>query len=185
MSDFEQLKNSWKEQPIEGPSEQNFLELKKGTNKVAKKQRITNVVLLMTVVVLVVFFFNIGAMNFGDVALAIGVMITALLIRVLVEFFSIKYLNNLATTANVKEFKGKLKAYYKNRVIVHLALTPILLAVYSYAFWTLLPDFKVSLSEGFYTYVVYSSMVLLLFFVVFIGIEVRKELRVLNELKRN
>lgn len=185
MSDFEQLKHSWKEQALEGPSEKDFMELKIGTKNMARKQRITNVVLLTTVAVLVFFFFSIGAMDFDHVALAIGSMIAVLVIRVVVEFLSINHLNGLSTIANVGSFNKKLRTYYKNRVWVHLALTPVLLAIYSYAFWTLLPDFKMNLSKGFYTYIVYSSVVLLLFFIFFIGNEVRKELQVLRELKKD
>lgn len=162
-----------------------FPDLKSRIKNVAGKQKITNVVLLTTVGVLVVFFFYIGAIHVSDVAFAIGAMIGALVVRVLVEFFSISYLKNMATTASIQHFKEKLQKYYGNRIWVHLVLTPVLLGVYSYAFWTLLPDFKVSLSEGFYNYAVYSSIVLLIIFVFFIGNEVRKELNTLRELKRD
>jgi len=184
MNDYEQFKNNWKEQPIQGPSMADFIALKSGIKGVAKKQKMTNAILLATAGVLVIFFFYIGAMHVGDVALAIGGMIAALVIRVLVEFFSISYLKNMTTTSSIQHFKERLAHYYRNRVGVNLILTPILLAGYSYAFWTLLPDFKVSLSEGFYSYVVYSSIVLLVFFVGFIGYQVHKELQVLQELKR-
>lgn len=185
MNEFEQLKNSWKEQSIQGPSERDFSNLKSGVKKMAGKQKITNVILLATVGVLVVFFFYVGAINFNHVALAVGAMIAALVIRVLVEFFSITHLKGMTTTTSIQNFKERLRKYYQNRIWVHLVLTPILLAIYSYAFWTLLPDFKLSLSDGFYSYVVYSSMILLIVFVFFIGNEVRKELQLLKELKRD
>ncbi|MEM1258677.1 MAG: hypothetical protein AAGH81_09115 [Bacteroidota bacterium] len=185
MNEFEELKNNWKEQSIQGPSASDFLELKKGIKTVARKQKITNVVLLTTVGVLVVFFFYVGAIDFHGVAFSIGTMIAALVIRVLLEFFSVAYLKNMTTTWSIQHFRGRLQKYYQNRIWVHLVLTPILLAIYSYAFWTLLPDFKVSLSQGFYTYIVYSSLVLLIVFVLFIGNEVHKELKVLKELKRD
>ncbi len=183
MSDFEQLKSNWKEQPIQKPSEANFEALKGSIKRVAKKQRLTNVILLTTAGVLVIFFFYIGAMDFKNVALALGAMIAALVVRVLVEFFSQAHLKNLSTTSSIQNFKGKLETYYKNRIWVHAVLTPILLAIYSYAFWTLLPDFKASLSKGFYTYVVWSSLVLLVFFSFFIYFQIKKELKELKELK--
>ena len=171
------------EQPIQKPSEASFDQLKNGIKNVAKKQRMTNIVLLGTIAVLIVFFFYIGAIEYEGVALALGAMIAALVIRVLVEFFSQTHLKNLSTTADIQSFKGKLKNYYKGRIWVHAALTPVLLATYSYAFWTLLPDFKVSLSEGFYTYIVWSSVVLLVFFSFFIYVQIKKELKELKELK--
>ena len=51
--------------------------LKSGIKSVARKQKMTNVILLTTVGVLVIFFFYIGAINFSDVAFAIGAMIAA------------------------------------------------------------------------------------------------------------
>jgi len=183
MSDFEQLKNNWKEQPIQKPSEANFDQLNNGIKNVAKKQRITNVILLGTVAILIVFFFYIGAMEYKDVAFALGTMIAVLVIRVLVEFFSQTYLKNLSAATSIQNFKGKLENFYKGRIWVHGALTPILLVVYCYAFWTLLPDFKASLSSGFYNYIVWSSLVLLVFFSFFIFFQIRKEMKVLKELK--
>lgn len=183
MNEFEQIKSNWKEQPIKGPSEASFDQLKNGIKNVAKKQRMTNIVLLGTVAVLMVFFFNIGAMDHKHVAFAVGAMIAALVIRVLVEFFSQTYLKHLSAATSIQNFKSKLENYYKGRIWVHAALTPVLLAVYSYAFWTLLPDFKASLSKGFYTYIVWSSVVLLIFFSFFIYIQIKKEIKVLKELK--
>ena len=183
MSDFEQLKNNWKEQPIQKPSQADFNLLKNSIQKVARKQRMTNVILLATVGVLIIFFFYVGAMEYRNVALALGAMIAALVIRVLVEFFSQAQLKNISMTASIQNFKRKLETYYKNRIWVHAALTPILLGIYSYAFWTLLPDFKASLSKGFYNYIVWSSVVLLVFFSFFIYVQVRKELKEIKELK--
>ena len=107
MDDFEQLKNTWKEQPIQKPSEKNFTELKSRIKNVAKKQSTTNVILLSTVGVLIVFFFYIDAMAYKDVALALGAMIGVLVIRVLVELYSISYLKNLSVTTNIQNFKVK------------------------------------------------------------------------------
>ena len=183
MSDFVQLKNNWKEQDIQGPSASDFSELKSRIKNVVRKQKTANVILLATIGVLTVFFFYIGAMEYKDVALALGAMIAALVVRALVEFFSQIHLKNLSTTDSIKNFKGKLKNYYKRRILVHAVLTPLLLAIYCYAFWTLLPDFKASLSTGFYNYIVVSSLVLLVFFSFFILFQIRKELEVLKELK--
>lgn len=183
MSDFEQLKKNWKEQPSQEPSETGFDQLKNEIENVAKKQKMTNVILLGTVAILILFFFYIGAMEYKGVALALGAMIGALVVRVLVEFLSQTHLKNLSTMASIQSFKGRLEKYYKGRILVHTVLTPILLIVYCYAFWTLLPDFKASLSKGFYNYIVWSSLVLLIFFSFFIYFQIRKEMKVLKELK--
>lgn len=183
MNDFNELRKNWMEQPIQKPSEEGFAQLKKRIGSVGKKQRIGNIVLLSTIGVLVLFFFYVGAIKHKEVAMALGAMIAALAFRVLVEFFSLKNLNNLSTTQEIQRFKKRLASYHKIRIWVHLVLTPILLAIYCFAFWTLLPAFKASLSEGFYEYIVVSSVILLLVFSVFIGFQVRKELHTLKELR--
>lgn len=183
MSDFEQLKKNWKKQPNQEPTEAGFDQLKNEIKNVAKKQRMTNVILLVTVAVLLGFFFYIGAMEYRDVALALGTMMAVLVIRVGVEFSSQVQLKNLSATSAIKNFKEKLEGYYKSRIWVHMVLTPILLIIYSYSFWTLLPDFKASLSSGFYNYIVWSSIVLLIFFSFFIFFQTRKEMKQLKKLK--
>jgi len=183
MNDFEKIKSNWKEQADQVPTEANFSELKNGIKNLAKKQRIGNLVLLSTIGVLVFFFIYIKAIEYRHVAMALGVMIAALFFRVLVEIFSMSHLRNLSIAVDTQNFKAKLENYYKNRMFIHGILTPVLLAIYSYAFWTLLPDFKISLSKGFYNYIVWSSLVLLVFFCFFLFFQIRKELRALKELE--
>lgn len=183
MDDFDNIKQNWKEQPIPKPSKASFKSVKGRIGRVARKQKIANVVLLSTVVVLVVFFFYIKAMEHQDVALALGAMIVVLLVRVLVEFFSLRTLKNLSMTLDIESFKARLIGYYRGRVGVHTVLTPLLILVYCFAFWTLLPDFKESLSKGFYNYIIVSSLVLLVVLGGFIFVQVRKEMGTLKELR--
>ena len=185
MNEFEQLKNNWNAQPLDGPSSSDYSALKNKIKGIAKKQRITNVVLILTIAVLVLFFIYIGAIHFVPIAFALATMILVLVLRIWIEVVSITRLKKIVGVANVQNFKENLKKYYKNRVLVHLVVTPLLLGIYAYAFWTLLPGFKASLSSGFYNYIVYSSIILLIFFIFFIGNEVKKELRVLQQLKRD
>ncbi|MEM8509090.1 MAG: hypothetical protein AAF717_14760 [Bacteroidota bacterium] len=184
MDDFERLRNTWKEQRIAEPSEAGFTRLKNRIKYVTKKQKIGNVVLLSTIGVLLLFFFYIDAIAYSDVALALGAMILALMVRVLVEFLSIRHLKHLSIAINIQKFKGKLKNYCKGRIWVHTVVTPIILVIYCYAFWTLLPNFKASLSKGFYQYIVVSSLVLLVVFSFFISFQARKEMKVLKELRK-
>ena len=183
MNDFEKIKSNWKEQSVQEPTEANFSKLKSGIKNIAKKQRIGNLVLLSTIGVLVFFFFYIKAIEYKHVAIAIGTMIAALFSRVLVEIFSNSHLRNLSIAVDTQNFKAKLEKYYKSRMLIHGFLTPVLLAIYSYAFWTLLPDFKMSLSKGFYNYIIWSSLGLLVFFCFFLFFQIRKEIKALKELK--
>ncbi|NKI31161.1 NAD(P)(+) transhydrogenase (Re/Si-specific) subunit beta [Croceivirga thetidis] len=182
MNEFDILKENWKEQPVQKPSAENFAELKGVIAKITKKQKGMNAILFATIVALVIFFIYVGAINSNHAALAIGVMILALVIRIGVEVFSIKRIKKASGVLNIQVFKQKLKQYYKERIVIHTILTPILIAIYSYAFWTLFPDFKATLSKGFYNYIVYSSGILLCLLLLLIFFQVRKELRLLKEL---
>ena len=182
MNEFEKLKENWKEQPDQKPSAENFAELKGVITKITKKQKGMNAILFTTIVALVIFFIYVGAINSNHATLAIGVMILALVVRIGVEVFSIKRIKKASSVANIEVFKQKLKQYYKERIAIHTILTPILIAIYSYAFWTLFPDFKATLSKGFYNYIVYSSVILLCLLLLLIFFQVRKELSTLKEI---
>lgn len=184
MTDFDQLQKSWKEQPIQKPTEESFKAVKKAIHKVVLGQKITNMILLATTAVLVFFFLYIRAIEHIKVAIAISIMISVLLTRVLIESRSIGRLKLLAATLNIKSFKEKLGVYYKNRIIVHLVVTPLLFITYWISFWALLPDFKANLSKGFYTYVLVSGISVFVILGLFIATEIRKELRKLKELNR-
>ncbi|WP_422858271.1 hypothetical protein ACOKFD_12750 [Flagellimonas sp. S174] len=183
MNKFEELQKSWMAQPIQKPSETDFAKLKQKISRVERKQWIANIVFLTTIVVLVYFFYYVKAIQYQSVAIALIVMIGVLVIRAVLESFSLSNLRTLSATLEIEKFKVKLKKYHKQRIIVHVVLTPILLTLYSLAFWTMLPDFKASLSKGFYTYILISSIVLLFFFSFFIFFQVRKELRTLKTLR--
>ncbi len=183
MNEFDQLQKSWMDQPLPSPSVKDFEALKRKITHVTRKQKVGNIVLLTTVGILVYFFFRIRAFEDLNVSIALGTMVGVLIIRVLVELYSMNHLKSISTTLKTESFKGKMESYYKGRIGTHLVLTPILIAAYCFAFWTLLPGFKASLSEGFYRYIVISSIVLLIFFPLFISFQVRKELKTLKVLK--
>ncbi len=183
MEEYEKIKQVWQEQSITQPSEQDFRNLKDRIALVAAKQKIGNIVLLVTAGILVYFFYHIGAIAMTKVALALAAMIGVLLLRVAVELFSIHTLKKISAALDFTSFNSKLAAYYKKRIGVHFILTPIALLIYCYSFWTLLPSFKMSLSEGFYQYISVSSLVILVVLGILIFTQAYKELRILKGLK--
>lgn len=185
MEEYEKIKQQWKEQPIATPSELDFKKLKHRITQVAAKQKIGNIVLLVTAGVLAYFFYHIGAMAVTKVALALAAMIGVLLLRVAAELFSINTLKKISAALDFTSFNRKLQKYYKKRIGVHFVLTPIALLIYCYCFWTLLPSFKISLSKGFYQYILVSSLVLLVVLGILIFTQAYKELQILKGLKRD
>ena len=114
MNEFEQLKNNWNAQLFDEPSSSDYSALKNKIKGIAKKQRITNVVLVLTIAVLVLFFMYIGAIHFIPIAFALAAMILILVIRIWIEVVSITRLKKIVGVANVQNFKENLKKYYKN-----------------------------------------------------------------------
>ena len=183
MTEFKDLKSKWEQQPkVEIPS--NGLEdIIKKINRLKHKQRIGNIVLLTTALILTVFFFYINAYSNALVTFALFLMIGSLLIRVFLEYLSIKKLNQLDVTSTTSTFTTNMALYYRGRIKIHYIITPVILLFYCIGFIILMPFFKSSLSDGFYTYIVVSSIVILLIMVFFIGKQIQKEMKILKQIK--
>nr|WP_321221245.1 hypothetical protein [uncultured Psychroserpens sp.] len=182
MTTFEDLKSDWKNQPEQNIPEDGFKIIIQKINELKRKQIITNVVLILTILILVGFFFYIQAYNSTTVTLLLLLMISVLLIRVIIEYISIKKLKNIDVTANSSVFNSNIKAYYKKRIKTHYIITPIIILLYSLGFILLLPSFKIHLSEGFYTYIIFSAIITLIVMVLFIRKQIKKELLIVKGL---
>ena len=183
MKSFEEIKSQWASQesqiaPVNGPEI-----IMKKVSVVKKKQQLTNVILVITVLVLIVFFIYIAAYTNLLVTTALLLMILSLVSRIGLELISIKMLNNLNVSTSAGEFKQNMIIYYKKRARTHFIWTPLIIVLYSIGFILLLPSFKANLSAGFYNYIIVSSILLLLFFGLLFYTQIKKELRILKELK--
>ncbi len=182
MKTFDDLKSQWQEQSLpETPKDGSKSVLKK-IDFLHRKQRITNRVLLTTALVLICFFFYINAYKYMVVTVGLLLMLGTLLIRVAIEYFSIRNLKKLNVTKDAITFKADMIAYYKSRLKTHYIATPIIIFFYAVGFYLLLPSFKQSLSKGFYTYVWVSAIVLLFILGFFIAREISKELKNIKEI---
>lgn len=183
MTAFEDLKSQWGNQSQSEIPKEGAKQIMKKIAFVQKKQGITNVVLGLTGVVLIAFFFYISAYKVQTVMVGLLLMIGALVLRIGLEFSSIRTLKNMDVSTTVEKFKQQMIHYYKGRTKVHFIGTPLIILIYCIGFAMLLPAFKENLSSGFYNYIIISSIVLLLVLCLFIARVVRKELRLLKELK--
>ena len=182
MKTFDDLKSQWKEQPLpETPKNGSKAVLEK-ISFLRRKQRITNGVLITTILILTGFFFYIHAYKYMIVTFGLLLMIGTLIIRVSIEYFSIKKLKQLDVKKDAISFKKDMITYYNTRIKTHYIATPFIILFYAVGFYLLLPSFKQSLSKGFYTYIVVSAIVILFIMVSFIGREIRRELNLLKEL---
>jgi hypothetical protein len=185
MNNFEELQSNWKNQPEIQATEEGFQSLLDSLRILKNKQRITYLVLGSTIIILIGFFFYIAGYSNQQVVLGITFMIGSLLIRILLEVLSIRNLNKMNMVSQQTDFRNDLLAYYKNRKLVHFLWTPIIITCYVIGFIILLPLFKATLSAGFYTYIIISSIVLLIFFSVFIAKQIRNEIRELKRLQED
>lgn len=183
MTVFEDLKEQWADQPkLEVPNDGAKKIIEKITS-IRRKQRITNIVLSTTALVLIGFFFYISAYKFQTVTLGLLLMIGGLILRIGIEFSSIRGLKHMNASTDTQNFKKQMIQYYKGRTKVHFIVTPLIIITYCIGFVLLLPSFKATLSSGFYSYIVISSVVLLVVLGIFIIKQIRKELLILSELK--
>lgn len=183
MDNFENIRSQWGNRDIPtSPASGPQMAISKSKH-LKKNQLIGQMVLIATVMILVAFFFYISAFNSEIVTLGLGLMISSLVLRIIVEFFSLAKLRRLSVIQEVSSYKNALISYYKSRQWIHYLLTPVLFILYFVGFALLLPSFKQSLSPGFYAYVLYSSIFIFLFFAVFIGIHVKREMKMLRELE--
>lgn len=184
MTAFEDLKSQWGNQSKVKIPKDGVKQILKKIEFVKKKQRITNSVLALTGLVLITFFFYISAYKSQPVMIGLLMMISALAVRIGLELSSLRSLKSMDVSTTAEKFKQQMIDYYKGRTKVHFIGTPIIILSYCIGFVLLLPAFKENLSLGFYNYIIISSIVLLFVLCLFIAREVKKELSVLNELKR-
>lgn len=185
MTAFEDLKSEWKNQNQVKIPNDGAKEVLKTIKSVQKKQQITNIVLATTGAVLIAFFFYVSAYKYGIVTFGLLLMNGALVLRIGLELSSIKSLEKMNIFVTIEAFKQQMIHYYKKRIKVHYIWTPIIIVLYIMGFVMLLPSFKQSLSSGFYTYVIVSSIVLLVVFGLFIWKQIRLELSILKDLKQD
>ena len=183
MESFEELKSDWEQQPEVIPPKDGSKKILERISFLRNKQKVTYVVLGITMIILIGFFFYISAYRYDQVMLFLGIMIGAIFTRIAVEMVSVRKLKKLDRAMNMELFALKTMQYYKNRKRIHYVLTPLLILVYCWSFIGLLPYFKMSLSEGFYTYIQISGTIVLIGLGIFIGFHIKKELQLLKELQ--
>ncbi|WP_282132349.1 hypothetical protein [Cellulophaga baltica] len=184
MKAFEELKTQWAEQDIIATPSEGHKAILKKVNSIKKKQKLTNVILTITVIILVAFFIYIAAYNQSMTTIGLALMITALVIRILIELISTKKIRSLEIAAKASAYKKSVTLYYQQRKKIHFIWTPILIVVYILGFVLLLPSFKENLSPGFFLYITISFPIIMIVLSTFIYKKISFELNLLQQLKQ-
>jgi|SRR5690554_90934 len=154
----------------------------------AKKQRnrqYTSItVMSLTVILLIIYAFYYAFNQMNTFNLGLILMVTSLTLRIILEFYSLYRKENQLISMTQKSYHAYLKKYYKARQMVNYVITPICIAVYIFGFYLLLPYFKKYFSNGFYTYIIVSGVISLIFVIVIIVKSTIKEQRYLKQLHK-
>lgn len=183
MKEFDDIKSHWRDQPKSKAPINGAKLILERIDFLKKKQQIMNIVLLVTIAILIWFFIYIKAQRNIIVSAGLLLMIGSLIIRIVIEIFSIKKLTRMDVTKDAVAFKNDMIIYYKKRIQTHYIVTPIVLIIYAIGFVILVPFFKQALSYGFYLYIVTSAIVVLLIMIMFIARQIKNELSLLNQIK--
>lgn len=184
MEAFEDLKSQWKDQKEVLAPKNGAKQIFETIAGIQKNQRGTNVILSLTALILIAFFFYISAFKFQTTMIGLLLMIGVLLLRIVLEVFSIRKLKNINPLTNASQYKQQIVEYYGFRKNVHFIITPIIVIAYGIGFYMLLPGFKVSLSAGFYTYIIASAIVVLVVLAFLVAKQIKQELKILRNLKQ-
>lgn len=183
MKEFENLKSQWNAQTEQTAPNDGANSIIKTVVGIKAKQKISNIILGITMAVLLGFALYVSAYKATTAMIALSLMIGILVVRIAVEMISITNLSKLNPAEDAEKYKSNLINYYAKRKKVHFILTPLLILIYCVGFVMLMPYFKSSLSEGFYTYIQVSSVIILIILGAFIYRQIKKEMNVLDELK--
>lgn len=182
MTTFDDLKSQWEGQKQPELPQNGARQVIAKIHFIKRKQRIANRVLITTIFILIGFYFYIHAYKHMILTVGLLLMIGTLLIRVGIEFFSIKKLKQINVTKDAAAYKADMIVYYKKRIRTHYIATPIIILIYAIGFIVLLPSFKENLSKGFYTYILVSSICILFLLLFFISKHIKNELRILKQI---
>ncbi len=183
MNEFDTMISGWKNQPVPkaGKNAKAIVEkAKKRIGDSRKKHVITIIVLGVTLAILILFTFYVGLKS-SLFLIGIGLMISALAVRIGVEAWSSTQLKKLDISGDSETYLKQLIRFYQLRKRIHGTFTVVVFGLYVLGFLLLLPLFKASLSQGFFIYILVSGVVVLASLIFFIRKKVKEELHNLNQ----
>ena len=186
MKTFEELQTTWNQQKDSGTKPDAVDIIKKAeanTKEIRRNHFWTKAILTVTSVILIFYYIWMGANKDTLFSLGLGIMITMVIFRILLEWISIEKLKSLKADVSLIEYSKLAYQFYQWRKKIHYVLTPAIYLVYTTAFTLLLPVFKEEFSEGFYLYIILSGYGFLLLFGFFMIKIIKKEMELVRFLK--
>lgn len=182
MKDFDNMISGWKNQPV--PKAKNASEIislaRERLKDSRKKHIITSAVLGITLLVVITYAFTVEGEGLLFMA-GIGLMVGSLLVRILIEWYSLVSLRKINIGEITNNYLTQLKGFYSKRRKIQGSVTVGLFGAYIVGFLLLIPLFKQAMPSGLFIYIIVSGPVILAVLAYFIWKKVREELRNLEE----
>ncbi len=185
MTDFNTLQDLWQQQSPVHKQEPGAIIDKAITEQQQFKlrQRSTMLILLVTTAILVGYFIFYLRLPSTAIKVSATLMIGSLLFRVWMEMISHWQLNQIDFKQSLKAYAHQFTRFYVFRNSINFFFTPLTMLLYSIGFIYLLPSLKVNMSKGWYLYIIISGIVFLVGFCVFLFWNIRREMRILKQMK--
>lgn len=186
MKDFESLQNVWEEQldPEKQTTATDLIKKAKAHTKTIKRKHFwTIAVLLVTLFIIVAYFIWINFYGLNFFTIGLGLMMGMLLIRIVLEFISIRKFKKIAIGTSFEDYSQLVVKYYHWRKKIHYVFTPVIYFSYFIGFALILPILKDNLSKDFYNYVLISGIVIFIGLALFIYKQIKRELDLIKYLK--
>jgi len=154
MKDFNDLQALWQNQnTTPSDSAEKLIGLARNQKtKSIRKHRSGILVLSITSLILIAIWVFTPFAN--PVGYGLTVMISALIIRILLEVYSYQRMKSIDITDVSTKYHQQIKAYYKLRKQLMTTITAITVVLYILGFMIMIPTFKQTLPTWFYWYII-------------------------------
>jgi len=187
MTTFDDIQDIWNQQS--GPEirssqpEGLILLAEKNSQKIKIKQFWTIAVLGVSILFFSWYSLVYVGFRFSWFHAGMALMFFSLLLRLIVEYRSYISFRRIDIRSDFTNYTKGITEFYRKRKKIHYLVTPMTGSAYITGFILLLPVFKKSFSTGFFLYVIISGWILLIFFMVLLIRQIKKEIRLLDFLK--
>ena len=186
-SEFNKLQNKWESNKKEIELSNDSLDILYGKIKKKEKENYffyygTITILLVTLIVISLFFYYVAPVKETLSRIGVGLMISGLLFRILIEIISIykaKQINNIDNTLKTTE---NTINFHRFRKTIHKVIAPITIILYTIGFYIITPEF--SLYIEFWNLVLIDISYVIIGIILFIVIRkgVKKEMQKLTDI---
>ncbi len=186
-SEFNILQNKWKSNKKEIELSNDSLDVLYSKIKGKEKENYffyygTIIILLVTLIVISLFFYYVAPVKETLSRIGVGLMISGLFFRILIEIISIykaKQINNIDNT--LKTIENTIN-FHQFRKTIHKVIAPIIIVLYTIGFYIITPEF--SLYIKFWNLVLIDILYVIIGIILFIVIRkgVKKEMHQLDDI---